>query len=419
MTRVTQRFEPQGLAPPAGRHVRRAASSAADPRAALAELAAELAAEPAALTILWISPEHDLAAVEAALARAPFGPGPVIGCTTAGEIAPDGYRSGAIVGAAFPARLFTAAAELIAPLESFVLEDGARVVNALRRRVEAAGPPRACAFALMMADGLSLQEDALVSSLGGALGDVPLIGGSAGDGLEFRNAFVLHGGRFARDAAAVALIASDCPVRVFRFDHFQPTDRRMVVTRADPDRRVVHEINAEPAALEYARLIGADPDQLTMFTFAANPLVVRVGGQHHVRSIQRIGDTHELKFYSAIDEGLVLTVARAGDLAAHLDAALAELGEGAEAPDLVIGHDCLLRRLEAEQTQRAAEVSRVLARRRVVGFNTYGEQHNMLHVNQTFTGVAVYPPRASGAPRRAADGVLAPAPRPPAPTEGA
>ena len=49
----------------------------------------------------------------------------------------------------------------------------------------------------------------------------------------------------------------------------------MVVTEADPERRLVREINAEPAAREYARLVGKDPDQLSPFTFAAHPVVVR------------------------------------------------------------------------------------------------------------------------------------------------
>lgn len=40
-------------------------------------------------------------------------------------------------------------------------------------------------------------------------------------------------------------------------------------------------------------------------------------------------------------------------------------------------------------------MSQTLARHNVVGFNSYGEQLNMLHVNQTFTGVAIYPPRVS------------------------
>jgi tRNA 2-selenouridine synthase len=84
-----------------------------------------------------------------------------------------------------------------------------------------------------------------------------------------------------------------------------------VVTGADPARRIVHQINAEPAALEYARILGKDPAQMTPFTFAAHPVLVRVGGQHYVRSIRQVAENDELVFFSAIDEGLVLTLAEA------------------------------------------------------------------------------------------------------------
>ena len=40
------------------------------------------------------------------------------------------------------------------------------------------------------------------------------------------------------------------------FDHFTPASDRMVVTEALPEERVILSINAEPAAEEYARLIG-------------------------------------------------------------------------------------------------------------------------------------------------------------------
>ena len=37
-------------------------------------------------------------------------------------------------------------------------------------------------------------------------------------------------------------------------------------------------------------------------------------------------------------------------------------------------------------------MSELLARYRVAGFNTYGEQHSGMHVNQTFVGMALMPP---------------------------
>jgi len=59
---------------------------------------------------------------------------------------------------------------------------------------------------------------------------------------------------------------------------------------------------------------------------------------------------------------------------------------------LIIACDCVLRRLEAELRGQDAELAAYMASNAVVGFNTYGEQFNGMHINQTFTGVAfAYP----------------------------
>ena len=112
-------------------------------------------------------------------------------------------------------------------------------------------------------------------------------------------------------AAVITLVRTACDVRVFSLDHLSPTETRMVVTAADPETRTVFEINAEPAAREYARILGKDPMQLTPLTFASHPVLVRLGGQYHVRSIQLMDERGNLVFFSAIDEGLVLTAGRA------------------------------------------------------------------------------------------------------------
>jgi hypothetical protein len=48
-----------------------------------------------------------------------------------------------------------------------------------------------------------------------------------------------------------------------------------------------------------------------------------------------------------------------------------------------------LNRIDAEQRQISRDVSALYARNRVIGFNTYGEQYHALHVNQTFSGLAI------------------------------
>ncbi|MBD3765896.1 MAG: FIST C-terminal domain-containing protein [Rhodobacterales bacterium] len=370
--------------------VRRACVEAALPDAA-ERLCADLGPGPFALVVLFLSPQADIARLTAGAAQC-FGAAPVVGCTTAGEIGPQGYAEGTVVAVALPAADFAAEPLLIEDLGD--LNPQALIGRLIRSRqgLARAEPAWDHEFAFLMVDGLSIREDELTSTLASGLGPVPLFGGSAGDGTRFRQTFVLHCGRVLENAAVLAMVRTRCPVRVFNLDHLVPTDRRMVVTGADPRRRIVHRINAEPAAREYARLLGKDPGQLTSFTFAAHPVVVRIGGQHHVRAIQQVLDNGDLVFFSAIDEGLVLTLAEPLNMVRHLEGELAALSAPAR-PEAILACDCILRRMEAQEKQLSGAVSTLLRRHGVVGFSTYGEQLNAMHVNQTMTGVAIYPPR--------------------------
>lgn len=324
----------------------------------------------------------------------------LVGCTTAGEITPHGYREGSITGVSFSADGFRVVTQLVPDLDDFAIENvkaaAEEAVEALKTKLGAGFDPMR-AFAMLLTDGLSQKEEAVVSTLDSVLGAIPLFGGSAGDGLNFHDTYVFYEGRFVQKSAVLTLVQTDCGFEVFKFDHFQATARKMVVTEADPDRRIVSEINAEPAALEYARLVGLEETQLSPMIFASHPVVVRVGGEYHVRSIQQVEEDGSLRFYCAIDEGLVLTVAECNDMVSHLEETLAGLTNKLGSSQVIVGFDCILRRLEAEQNQQAIPVSDILSRYKVVGFNTYGEQYRSMHMNQTFTGVIISCPRVAPA----------------------
>ena len=59
---------------------------------------------------------------------------------------------------------------------------------------------------------------------------------------------------------------------------------------------------------------------------------------------------------------------------------------------MIIGCDCFHRRLEIEHLDIVQEASALLRQHKVVGFNTYGEHINGMHINQTFTGVVIGKP---------------------------
>lgn len=356
----------------------------------VAHLHAAMTGHHLALVILFVTPAIDfLSVIEDA--RRLFGQTPVLACTTAGEISPDGYTENEIVAVGLPADLFAVESMLIDNLDTIEPQD--LIGRTIRRRQKLArrAPDWQNEFAFLMIDGLSLKEDELAFGLATGLGHVPMFGGSAGDGARFEETFVALDGTPYQNAAIVTFIRTHCPVRVFSLDHMVPTDRRMVVTEADPSRRIVRSLNAAPAAREYARVLGKDPEQLGPFTFAAHPVVVTVGGSHHVRAIQQVNENGDLVFFSAIDEGLVLTLAEPEDLVSHLEREFAELAAEAK-PAGILACDCILRRLEAGQKQMLGRISNTLAEHCVVGFSTYGEQLNAMHVNHTMTGVAIYPP---------------------------
>ena len=372
----------------------RAMSLAEDTRTAAHELHERLWQPGLELVVVFCSPRHDTTELAHALAER-FGDTPVIGCTTAGEIAPQGYTSGALVGIGFPSADFSIVTERIDALNRFEVSDSTRILRSLLTKRDRALAARSepfddkGSFAMLLVDGMSMREETVVSALHSVLVDIPLFGGSAGDDLRFEQTFVLHEGRFHGNAGVIALFTSARRFSVFRTEHFVSSDRKMVVTGADPQRRIVTEINAEPAGREYARMVGLEGEPLTPMIFAAHPVVVRVGGQYHVRSIQKVNEDESLTFFCAIDEGIVLTVAEGVDPVTSFEALMARL-EGDVGPlDLVLGCDCILRRLELEQRQLKHTISDLLARNNVVGFCAYGEQYNGMHVNQTFTGVAI------------------------------
>jgi hypothetical protein len=373
------------------RRVVRSGNVRHDRPGAVAALAAQLGRnEDLSLVALFVSPEADFAATMAKATRC-FAGASVIGCTTAGEIGRAGYTEGEIAAVGLPAENFCVETLLVPDLGDLAGQDLVAATVRARRRLAERRPGWRHEFAFLLVDGLSVKEDELVATLAMALGPVPLFGGSAGDGTRFARTSVALGGKSHGNAAVLSLVRTRCPVQVFSHDHLMPTQRRMVVTGADPARRIVHQINAEPAAREYARLLGKDPEQLSTFTFAANPVAVRLGGRHHVRAIQRVLDNGDLVFFSAIDEGLVLTLAEPQDIVAHLDAELGALAVRRR-PAAILACDCILRRVEVEQIQRTRAVSDILARHGVVGFSTYGEQIGGMHVNHTMTGVAIYAP---------------------------
>ncbi|WP_260955844.1 nitric oxide-sensing protein NosP [Pseudomonas citri] len=367
-----------------------AMSQASDVQQVAQELARQLLHPYLGFVLFFCSAEYNLPALGQALSQS-FGGIRLVGCTSAGEITPEGYGRNCVTAVGFDHRHFSIAAELIGEMEHFSLIDAQQMVERLASgcRSNALAPIKGHSFALTLLDGLSSREEMVLAALSAALGDIPHFGGSAGDDNYLTHTHVYFEGQFHSGAAVVLLINTWLEFEVFTTHHILPREEKLVVTGADSASRRVYELNAEPAAEEYARHIGVPVSALDYRVFAAHPLAVRINDQYYVRAIQQVHPDLSLSFYCAVENGIVLTAMTPGPLLHNLQALFDGLQARLGDLLLTIGCDCFLRRLELEGCGGLEQIGQFLREQRVMGFNTYGEQFNGMHINQTFTGVAI------------------------------
>ena len=365
-------------------------SCATEARQAVEEFHDVVAQPNMELVIFFCSSEYDLNVLAVEMNRL-FAGIQVVGCTTAGEIGPAGYHQHSLSGVSFSAGSYVAVSGLLDRLSQFDIARGRDFAQTLLQRLENkapdAGPDNS--FALLLIDGLSIREEPVAHALQYALGKVTLFGGSAGADLKFAKTYVYIDGCFRSDSAALILINTSLPFRIFKTQHFVSTDKRLVVTEADPVGRIVKEINGLPAVEEYARLVGVDVHELNPMRFAASPVVVMIDGTDYVRSIQKANADGSLTFFCAIEEGLVLRMAHGVDMVNNLVQTFDKIREEIGPPQLVLGCDCILRNLEVSENGLKDRVKEIFQRNNTIGFSSYGEQFRGIHVNQTFTGIAI------------------------------
>jgi hypothetical protein len=358
-----------------------------DPQAAVADLETQLGTAPRASTVFFCSADYDLASLGPAL-KACFG-SQVFGCTTAGEIGSH-YGSGGIVAASFSQDKFRIHSQLIQPLDEFDAGATKRMVDTLSDRLEWSQSFNAeHMFAVLLIDGLSFLQESVIASLHTAMNVVPLIGGSAGDSIRFKHTHVYFDGAFHENAAVLTLFESRLPFETFKLQHFEASDLEMIVTEADPERRIVYEINGAPAAEEYAETVGVTVADLGPQTFSIYPLMLQIGDEWYVRSIQKVNPDGSLTFFCAIESGLPLTVARGTGFLETLQVKVAELRGRYPNLECTLGCDCILRRLELLDRGDQAGVEQALNEINFLGFSTYGEQFRGIHINHTLTAVVL------------------------------
>jgi two-component system NtrC family sensor kinase len=104
-----------------------------------------------------------------------------------------GYRDRTLAGISFPAGSCTAVMGRLDALQQFSIGRGQAFADSLLQRLNARAtrPSGGNSFGFLLIDGLSVREEQVARTLQTALGDIVLMGGSAGDDLCFARTWAL------------------------------------------------------------------------------------------------------------------------------------------------------------------------------------------------------------------------------------
>jgi hypothetical protein len=339
-----------------------------------------LLGDDAKLLVVFCSQSHDLPGLLAEI-RATAGDVPLIGCTTAGEIAATGPRDASVVVTALGGAGFAARTASATEASRDLRQAGASVARAVPDAEEF--PHKVL---MLLSDGLAGDQQEIIRGAYGVLGaPVPLVGGCAGDDLKMTRTFQFHDDRVLTDSVVAAGIASTAPLGIGVRHGWQKVGEPMLVTASDGNH--VYTLDDRPALDVYLEHLGlgepSDHDQEALARLAlTHPLgLSRPDGEEQVRLIGG-GDFEErsLNCIAEVPQGALVWTME-GDAQSVLEATDAAAGDALAAldgqPPLgMVAFDCIARRGVLGDEGINAEIARLGALAPgapLAGFYTYGE----------------------------------------------
>ena len=335
--------------------------------------------DDAKLMVLFCSDSYDLSALLRGINERSGGV-PLIGCSTAGQIASGTGSAQAVVtaigGDGF--EVVTASTEL---RDGGLRDAGADVAT---RVAGLNGKPHR--VVVLLSDALAGDQQEVVRGAYGVLGaGVPLVGGCAGDDLKMAATYQFHGDQVLTGGLVAASIVTDSPFGIGVRHGWSRVGEPVLITRAGGNR--VYELDGRPALdvylerLEAPEQAGADAAAFGEFGLL-HPLglerrsseeAVRfvAGADFEERSLTMIAEVPQggLAWFMKGDESSVqsATDAACTDALATLDG---------RSPLALIAFDCAARKGVLGDAGTAEEMGRIAGHAdgaAVAGFYSYGE----------------------------------------------
>ncbi len=242
----------------------------------------------AKLLVVFCSEAYDLDALLLGIASK-AGATPLVGCSTAGEIATGGPADASLVVVAIGGPGFSVATGVGTSSSGDLRKAATTAVDACMGAVD----QRAHSVILLLTDGLGGDQMEVVRGAYAVVGaEIPLVGGCAGDDLKMKETSQVFGGQALRDSVVAAAISSDAPIGIGVEHSWRRVGDPMLVTSSDGNR--VQTLDDQPALDVYLRRLDApaaahdDGAAFTQFALA-HPLGISRRSGEEVRFVAGAG----------------------------------------------------------------------------------------------------------------------------------
>lgn len=332
----------------------------------------------AKLLVVFCTHTYDLDELLGGIGEAADGV-PLIGCSTAGEIASSGPGDAGVVVTALGGDGLSIATAATNNVSERLREAGAEVASCMEKVA-----PKPHRVLLLLSDGLSGDQQEIVRGAYSVVGAaIPLVGGCAGDDLEMSATFQLFNGEVSTDSIVAAAISSDAPIGIGVRHGWRTVGEPMLVTKSSNNR--VYTLDDGPALDVYLDKLGApeevrnDASAFTRFAMTHPLGLSRRSSEPHVRFVaeanfedRSIGCIAEvpqgaMAWFMQGDEESVLTAT---------DGACGDALRGIDSPVGLFAFDCIARRGVLGDAGIVTEIDRISEHASgapVAGFYTYGE----------------------------------------------
>lgn len=331
------------------------------------------------LLVVFASPTHDMEQLLSGI-RDVCPDAPLIGCSTAGEIATDGPGNATVVVTALGGEGFSVSTRLARNASSRLRDAGAEAALC----VESVAP-REHQLLMLLTDGLGGDQQEIVRGAYSTVGaGVPLVGGCAGDDMAMKHTQQLYNGEVLDDCVVAAAITSDAPFGIGVQHGWRRVGEPMLVSESRGNR--VYSLNDLPALdvylahLDPPAAVRHDPAAFTAFAMT-HPFGLSRRSGEEVRFIADANfEDRSVGCIAELPQGGLAWIME-GDESSVLDATDAACSQALEALDGAkpigfLAFDCVARRGVLGDKGVGREVAQIASHAGgapVAGFYTYGE----------------------------------------------